>query len=76
MKVDIYYVQPLNENRFVIPKSRYESVERYMSNHWYNRPEYNDMKPLYDEAIYERLSKHGMSMHHIIPTYADLNARY
>ena len=37
-------------------KSRYESVERYISNHWYNRPEiYNDMPPLYDEAIYQRL---------------------
>jgi glutamate--cysteine ligase catalytic subunit len=40
-------------------KSRYESVERYISNHWYNRREYNDMKPLYDEAIYERLTEHG-----------------
>jgi glutamate--cysteine ligase catalytic subunit len=34
-------------------------VERYISNHWNNRPEYNDMKPLYDEEIYERLNKAG-----------------
>jgi glutamate--cysteine ligase catalytic subunit len=47
-------------------KSRYESVERYISNHWYNRPEYNDMKPLYDEAIFERLSKAGESHRSVI----------
>jgi hypothetical protein len=52
--------QPLNENRFRMHKSRYESVERYISNHWYNRPdEYNDMPPLYDEAIYKRLVDNG-----------------
>lgn len=42
-----------------MPKSRYDSVERYISNHWFNRPEYNDRKPLYDEAICARLQKNG-----------------
>jgi glutamate--cysteine ligase catalytic subunit len=53
-------LKPLSENRFRIPKSRYESVERYISNHWYNRPEYNDTTPLYDEPIYERLKENGI----------------
>lgn len=40
-------------------KSRYDSVERYISEYWYNRPEYNDNPPLYDETIYQRLRDNG-----------------
>ncbi|EIN11676.1 glutamate-cysteine ligase catalytic subunit [Punctularia strigosozonata HHB-11173 SS5] len=53
-------LKPLKKNRFRIPKSRYDSVERYISNHWTNRPEYNDHPPLYDEAIVKRLRDHGI----------------
>jgi hypothetical protein len=51
--------QPLNESKYRMPKSRYDSVERYISNHWYNRPEYNDNPPLYNEEVYKRLVDNG-----------------
>lgn len=53
-------VQPLKNDRFVIPKSRYDSVDLYISNDWNNRPEYNDNPLPYDEAIYARLQESGM----------------
>lgn len=52
-------IQPLNENRLVIPKSRYDSVDLYISEDWINRPEYNDTNVPYDQAIYDRLREHG-----------------
>ena len=52
--------QPLKENRFRIPKSRYDSVDSYLSQDWRNRSEYNDNPLPYDEAIYERLRQHGL----------------
>lgn len=55
--------QPLRENRFRIPKSRYDSVDLYLSKDWINRPEYNDNDVPYDEGIYNRLTKeNGMVM--------------
>ncbi|OCH87055.1 glutamate-cysteine ligase catalytic subunit [Obba rivulosa] len=53
-------LKPLNENRFRIPKSRYASVSLYISEHWFNRPEYNDIYAPHDEAIYERLRGHDI----------------
>ncbi|TFY62650.1 hypothetical protein EVJ58_g3733 [Rhodofomes roseus] len=53
-------VKPLKENRFRIPKSRYSSVSLYLSDHWMHRPEYNDIDAPYDQAIFERLQKHGI----------------
>ncbi|KII92773.1 hypothetical protein PLICRDRAFT_37574 [Plicaturopsis crispa FD-325 SS-3] len=53
-------LKPLKENRFRIPKSRYDSVDLYISNDWINRPEYNDNPAPYDEKIYDRLRKHGI----------------
>ena len=55
------FLQPLKENRFRIPKSRYGSVSLYISDVWMNRPEYNDIDATYDEAIFDRLRKHGKS---------------
>ena len=52
--------QPLKENKFRIPKSRYDSVDSYLSQDWRNRPEYNDNPLPYDEAIYDRLRTHGL----------------
>ncbi|KAF8973058.1 glutamate-cysteine ligase catalytic subunit [Flammula alnicola] len=51
---------PLNEDRFIIPKSRYDSVDLYISNDWINRPEYNDNPLPYDQDIYDRLREHGL----------------
>ncbi|KAA1471786.1 glutamate-cysteine ligase catalytic subunit [Dentipellis sp. KUC8613] len=53
-------LKPLKENKFVIPKSRYDSVDLYISEHWMNRPEYNDNPLPYDQSIYDRLRKHGI----------------
>ncbi|EDR11856.1 gamma glutamylcysteine synthetase [Laccaria bicolor S238N-H82] len=44
----------------VIPKSRYDSVDLYISNDGFNRPEYNDNYLPYDESIYDRLRAHGI----------------
>ncbi|KAF9478808.1 glutamate-cysteine ligase catalytic subunit [Pholiota conissans] len=51
---------PLKDDRFLIPKSRYDSVDLYISNDWINRPEYNDNPLPYDHEIYDRLQKHGL----------------
>ncbi|KAG5735778.1 Glutamate--cysteine ligase [Termitomyces sp. T112] len=53
-------LKPLKNDRFKIPKSRYDSVDLYISNDWINRPEYNDSYLPYDENIYDRLRKHGL----------------
>ena len=49
----------MKDNRFRIPKSRYASVSLYISDTWMNRPEYNDIDAPYDDAVFERLKKHG-----------------
>lgn len=48
---------PLNENKFRIAKSRYDSIDSYLS------PEgakYNDVKLTYDEDVYKRLIEGGI----------------
>ena len=48
--------QPLKENRFVIPKSRYDSISTYLS------PEgikYSDIDLVYDNEIYQQLVDAG-----------------
>jgi glutamate--cysteine ligase catalytic subunit len=42
-----------------IPKSRYDSVDLYISESWMNRPEYNDNPLPIDQALYDRMRKHG-----------------
>ena len=49
-------MQPLKENRFVIPKSRYDSISTYLS------PEgnkYNDIDLVYDKNIRQQLINAG-----------------
>lgn len=53
-------LKELRTNRFRIPKSRYDSVDLYISTEWTNRPEYNDTDVPYDEQIFDRLRKHGI----------------
>ncbi|KAF7298226.1 Glutamate-cysteine ligase catalytic subunit [Mycena chlorophos] len=53
-------LKPLKESRFLIPKSRYDSVDLYISTDSRNRPEYNDNPLPYDENIYGRLRGHGI----------------
>lgn len=52
-------IQPLKENKFRIPKSRYGSVSLYISEEWMNKTQYNDIDAPYDEAIFDRLRGHG-----------------
>ncbi|KAI9442582.1 glutamate-cysteine ligase catalytic subunit [Lactarius indigo] len=53
-------LKPLKENRMQIPKSRYDSVDLYISEGWMNRPEYNDNPLPIDEALYDRMRQHGI----------------
>ncbi|KAH7916569.1 glutamate-cysteine ligase-domain-containing protein [Hygrophoropsis aurantiaca] len=53
-------LKPLKENKFQIPKSRYDSVDLYISTDWINKPAYNDNVVPYDESIYNRLREHGI----------------
>jgi glutamate--cysteine ligase catalytic subunit len=53
-------VQPLKDDRFVIPKSRYDSVDCYIYNDPTNRPEYNDNNMPIDQAIKDRLMEDGV----------------
>ncbi|EDO46274.1 predicted protein, partial [Nematostella vectensis] len=50
-------LKPLKENRFVIPKSRYDSISCYLS------PEgtkYNDIELVMDQEIYQQLVENGI----------------
>jgi glutamate--cysteine ligase catalytic subunit len=53
-------LKPLKNNKFLIPKSRYDSVDMYLSENWLNRPEYNDTNAPYDQEIYTRLRNEGL----------------
>lgn len=52
-------IQPLSKAKFQIPKSRYSSVDNYLSRDARNRPEYNDLNAPYDKDIYNRLLENG-----------------
>lgn len=45
-------LKPLKENKFVINKSRYDSIDSYLSA---QGEKYNDVPLVYDEAIYKKL---------------------
>ncbi|KAJ2760524.1 glutamate--cysteine ligase [Coemansia sp. BCRC 34490] len=48
--------KPLSKSRFVIPKSRYGTIDTFLgSSDGHFKPEYNDLKLAYDHAIYEHL---------------------
>ncbi|BGP49230.1 glutamate--cysteine ligase [Rhodotorula kratochvilovae] len=53
-------LKPLQHDRFVIPKSRYDSVDCYIADTPSNRPEYNDNDMPIDPAIRDRLLARGM----------------
>ncbi|KAF8443156.1 glutamate-cysteine ligase-domain-containing protein [Boletus edulis BED1] len=52
--------EPLKENKYVIPKSRFDSVDLYISTDWNNKPAYNDIDVPYNQEIYTRLVNHGI----------------
>lgn len=45
-------LKPLNKNKFVIKKSRYDSIDSYLSE---QGDKYNDVDLVYDKAIYDKL---------------------
>ncbi|KAF8556400.1 GCS-domain-containing protein [Imleria badia] len=51
---------PLKDNKYVIPKSRYDSVDLYLSTDWKSKPAYNDTDVPYNREIYTRLVDHGI----------------
>jgi len=53
-------LDPLKKNKFVIPKSRYDSIDSYLSKCAQKSPEFNDIKVIYDEAIYKELVDGGV----------------
>lgn len=51
-------LESLKRNRFVISKSRYDSVDSYLSEE--HGEKYNDVPLIYDEAIYNQLVQNGI----------------
>jgi len=51
--------QPLKNDRYRIPKSRYDSVDLYISTDERNLPEYHDIDVPMDESVRKRLIDHG-----------------
>ncbi|RHZ47742.1 hypothetical protein Glove_568g5 [Diversispora epigaea] len=61
-------LEPLKEDRFVINKSRYDSIDCYISTEKILKPEYNDLNLVYDKKICEKLMDNGIDellAHHI-----------
>ncbi len=52
-------LKPLKDSRMVMQKSRYDSVDSYISNESANRPEYNDNPLPIDEDIKKTLMEQG-----------------
>ncbi|KAG8818350.1 hypothetical protein FRC17_010867, partial [Serendipita sp. 399] len=52
--------KPLSKAHFQIPKSRYSSVDHYISLDALNHPDYNDLNAPYDKDIQARLIENGM----------------
>lgn len=48
-------LKPLKEDKFVIPKSRYDSIDCYLAS-----AEYNDREVLYDQSVYQQLLDGGL----------------
>ncbi|CAO3664044.1 unnamed protein product [Umbelopsis ramanniana] len=53
-------LKPLENDRFVINKSRYDSVDSYLSTDPSFKQKYNDIDLVYDEKIYEKLRSNGI----------------
>jgi glutamate--cysteine ligase catalytic subunit len=50
-------LKPLKENKFIISKSRYDSIDSYLSD---QGDRYNDVPLIYDENIYKQLLDNGI----------------
>ncbi|KAK9236655.1 glutamate-cysteine ligase-domain-containing protein [Lipomyces kononenkoae] len=52
--------RPLKNQRFVIPKSRYDSIDYYISQSRECRPEYNDLDLVMDDKLKKKLTDAGV----------------
>ena len=50
-----FSLQPLKEDKFVIPKSRYDTIDCYLAS-----AEYNDQEVLYDKNVFQLLKDEGL----------------
>ncbi|EGC38811.1 hypothetical protein DICPUDRAFT_96768 [Dictyostelium purpureum] len=50
----------LNKNKFVINKSRYDSIDCYISRSPQFRSEYNDLDLVYDKDVYQKMVENGI----------------
>ncbi|CAG8680374.1 5799_t:CDS:10, partial [Cetraspora pellucida] len=53
-------LEPLKHDRFVINKSRYDSIDCYISTDKTLKPEYNDLDLVYDRDICKKLMDNGV----------------
>ncbi|KAL1915696.1 uncharacterized protein VTP21DRAFT_6455 [Calcarisporiella thermophila] len=53
-------LEPLKKDRFVVPKSRYDSIDCYLSRDPELKPEYNDIPLVIDEDICKKLIDNGI----------------
>lgn len=53
-------LQPLKRNKFVINKSRYASIDCFISRNRTMKPEYNDINLVYDKEVYQQLVDGGV----------------
>lgn len=51
--------QPLREETYRVPKSRYDSVDLYIANDERNKPEYHDIDVPVNQKVRQRLLEHG-----------------
>lgn len=50
----------MKNSRFVINKSRYDSIDTYISNDAMFKSKYNDLNLVYDKDIYEKLRQNDV----------------
>ncbi|CAO3626794.1 unnamed protein product [Cunninghamella blakesleeana] len=53
-------LEPLKNDRFVINKSRYDSIDAYISQDEIYKSKYNDLDLVYDKDIYKKLLDNGV----------------
>jgi len=52
--------EPLTDDKFVIPKSRYDSIDSFLSNCCTKWSGYNDIEVQYDQSVYTKLRDGGV----------------
>eukprot|EP01117_Protostelium_nocturnum_P007754 TRINITY_DN2776_c0_g1_i1.p1 TRINITY_DN2776_c0_g1~~TRINITY_DN2776_c0_g1_i1.p1 ORF type:complete len:710 (+),score=166.16 TRINITY_DN2776_c0_g1_i1:169-2130(+) len=53
-------LKPLQNNKYVINKSRYDSIDCFIANDQRLRPQYNDLDLVFDSSVFQTLSNSGI----------------